>query len=84
MANTRYRLPPVALRERLTDTNGDPLERSSDAVLVHRVQSSGSGASIHRTVVSSFTQPFHVALQLQPIVSLPDFFDGIFGSQLSS
>jgi hypothetical protein len=40
---------------------------------VHRVQSSGSGASVRRTVVSPFMHSLYVALKLQPIVSLPDF-----------
>jgi hypothetical protein len=77
METTRSRFP-VALREKPSDINGDPLDRSSDVVLVHRVQSSGSGASVRRTVVSPFTHPLFVTLQLLPIVSLPDFLDGLF------
>jgi hypothetical protein len=55
-------VPYVALRERFSDVNCDPLKGCSDVVLVHQEPTSGSGTSTCGTVVTLFTSALEVTL----------------------
>lgn len=69
---------PVAAWEKPSYVKSDHLNRSSEGEVMHRVQSSGFGASVRHRVVSPFAHSLYLVLKLQPIVSLPDFLDCFF------
>jgi hypothetical protein len=67
---------PVAAREGSSNVDGNPLEGCSDVFLVHQALTSDSATLV--------TPPLVVAHQMQPIVPLPDFVDGLVESNVFS
>ena len=78
------RVSPVAVREGSSNVDGNPLEGCSDVFLVHQALTSDSGTLAGCTGATLVTPPLVVAHQMQPIVPLPDFVDGLVESNVFS